>query len=359
MANKPSDSDESKTMDISPPGKGKINISSRPLATPVVDGQAESNDVKQAEQGSEAAEQETPSPSATRKVIQPISIESSDEAAETVEVKDETSNPEVQPEAAQAPEAQKDDIPEVAKEETATESEPETPDSSPESTDSLPTPKSDPNNPISPASDETGAASVDEMAKAAEQKRLDAEKAKEEALRNQKVEELIKSKQYHVPIGHRVKVGRAKKRLLGLLAVVIILAGTYLALDTKLIGNNLKLPFELIKESETTDTTPTAQQPAETQPEAEEEVEVPVINKAQDEERKSELKNLQQELETFYSSNGNYPTMLSELSPAPTEDDITGASGDAYVYTPSADGGTYILTARLSDGTNYTLPSLN
>lgn len=92
--------------------------------------------------------------------------------------------------------------------------------------------------------------------------------------------------------------------------------------------------------------------------------------RGRDTDRKNELKNLQQKLETYFNDNDEYPATLNDLNPAPTADETTGPRQDAYTYTPSAVGGVanqaYTLTATLEnendkDAVNgvYTLNSTN
>lgn len=185
MADKPSD-DDSKVMDVSKPGKGKIVVNSRPLASPVVSETAPSGDVVE-KPADEVAEEAAPAaPSAQKKVIQPIHVDASPEEA---------------------------DEPEGAVKEPATP------------TDSLPTPRADNDNPIAPeepGTDSSDAAGVDELAKAAEAKRLASQKAKEEAEKQQQLDEMIANKKYFVPIGHGGKKGG--KGILLTVVVVILLA---------------------------------------------------------------------------------------------------------------------------------------
>jgi type II secretion system protein G len=46
--------------------------------------------------------------------------------------------------------------------------------------------------------------------------------------------------------------------------------------------------------------------------------------RGRDTDRKNELKNLQQKLETYFNDNDEYPAALSNLDPAPTTDETTG-----------------------------------
>ncbi len=376
-----SDGKGDKVMDVSRPGKGKIIINSRPLAAPLVSDKAESGDVlSQPEAGTETAP--ILAPSAAKKVIQPINVQSDSDEESKVEVKPTTTE-EASPEPEAEP-APSDTAPIVSEEpdvseegESSEEAEPVSDepaiDDKPASSDSLPTPQADdsPIAPAAPATDQSGAASVDELAKAAEQKRLASEKTKEEAERDQKVQELIKSKQYFVPIKHSGPSGKKMPLILLLVTLLLVIAG-YLAMDIGIFGKGMKLPYEFFKEddreaqdsSTSVVTNPTTQS---TSNEPEEKQEEPATqtdpgattpeDRAADDEIKNELKNLQQKLETYFNDNNAYPAALAELVPAPTADETQDDSGQAYTYT--SDNETYVLSAKLSDGTTYTLNSVN
>lgn len=341
--------DDSKVMDVSKPGKGKIVTTSRPVVVPVVDKSAASNDIS-VSTGMPDAEQPALAPSASRKVIQPI--ESPSEPAEKPSATAETV--EAVPEEAAEPE----------------------PATASESTDSLPAPKPDeasPAAPEAPATDVSGAASVDEMAKAAEAKRLAAEQAKAEAQQDQKVEELTASKTYFVPIKGAGKNG-SKRPVIALLAVVLI-AAVYLLLDAGALGGNVKLPYEFFKDQEPARATDSSQEagggtsadgasatsPSEKPPETTD-GDAPVSDitpedRALNEEAKQELMNLQVKLETYFNDNGVYPQSLTDLEPMPTADELQDAGGQSYAYI--TDGDTYVLSATLSDGSEYELQSVN
>lgn len=93
--------------------------------------------------------------------------------------------------------------------------------------------------------------------------------------------------------------------------------------------------------------------------------------RGRDSDRKNELKNLQQKLETHFNDNDAYPATLAGLTPAPTTDETTGPRGDLYNYVLGAGGLSYTLSATLenagdkdtSDGTgpaaDYVLNSVN
>jgi type II secretion system protein G len=79
--------------------------------------------------------------------------------------------------------------------------------------------------------------------------------------------------------------------------------------------------------------------------------------RGRDSDRKNELKNLQQKLETHFGDNDQYPTALAGLTPAPTADETAGPRNDAYTYTPAPAGcdnaatncDTYTLDANLEN----------
>jgi hypothetical protein len=69
------------------------------------------------------------------------------------------------------------------------------------------------------------------------------EKKKQEELNN-----LIAEKKYFVPIG-QVAHRRNQRAVLVVVALLVILAGVYLAIDAGLVNLNVNLPFDLIKNS--------------------------------------------------------------------------------------------------------------
>lgn len=346
MANKPSD--ESKVMDVSKPGKGKITINSRPIVAPVVSDTASDGDIAPTPEltpASTEAKEELKAPSAARKVIQPINIE-----------EDGTVSQEDVPDEAVDQAGAETESPEVKSDSAET---------SPESTDSIPTPKSDEDNPIAPedpTSENSGAASVDEMAKAAEAKRLSAEKSKEEAERDQKAQELVKSKQYFVPISH---ASHSSKKTLRNTAITLLLLAAlgvagYFAYTAGLFGNTADNSSGTSPSTNTSvDESSDKDDEEDAEAQAEESTEDTAVSlaplaKGNDEDRKNELKNLQQKLETYFNDNDQYPATLSELGV--DTDEITGPTGDAYTYTPAAvdgvDNMSYTLSAQLEDSSD-------
>lgn len=89
--------------------------------------------------------------------------------------------------------------------------------------------------------------------------------------------------------------------------------------------------------------------------------------RGRDADRKNELKNLQQRLESHFNDNDAYPATLAGLDPAPTTDETTGPRSDAYTYASVAPNQTYTLTADLENDDdrdadasgNYVLTSVN
>jgi type II secretion system protein G len=70
--------------------------------------------------------------------------------------------------------------------------------------------------------------------------------------------------------------------------------------------------------------------------------------RGRDSDRKNELKNLQQRLESHFNDNDEYPAALADLDPAPTADETTGPRTDTYTYT-TPDQQSYTLTADLEN----------
>jgi type II secretion system protein G len=88
--------------------------------------------------------------------------------------------------------------------------------------------------------------------------------------------------------------------------------------------------------------------------------------RGRDTDRKNELKNLQQKLETYFNDNGGYPlTATWETDLGTSTDETEGPRADGYVYV--SDGDTYTLTADLENDDdpdadasgNYVLNSVN
>jgi prepilin-type N-terminal cleavage/methylation domain-containing protein len=92
--------------------------------------------------------------------------------------------------------------------------------------------------------------------------------------------------------------------------------------------------------------------------------------RGRDTDRKTELKNAQQKLETHFNDNGGYPADWTTVITA--ADERTGPRNDAYTYDPSPDGCTgntctsFTISANLEndndpDATsgNYVVSSVN
>jgi prepilin-type N-terminal cleavage/methylation domain-containing protein len=86
--------------------------------------------------------------------------------------------------------------------------------------------------------------------------------------------------------------------------------------------------------------------------------------RGRDTDRKNELKNVQQKLETYYGDNEEYPDTLADAGA--TTDEQSGPKNDAYTYTVAADNQSYTLSADLEndddkDAVNgvYTLSSVS
>lgn len=93
--------------------------------------------------------------------------------------------------------------------------------------------------------------------------------------------------------------------------------------------------------------------------------------RGRDTDRKNELKNVQQKLESYFNDNDSYPATQADLGDADiTADELEGPRDDPYTYT-SPDGQSYTLEAELEnaedkdtlDGTGvdatYQLTSIN
>lgn len=88
--------------------------------------------------------------------------------------------------------------------------------------------------------------------------------------------------------------------------------------------------------------------------------------RGRDTDRKNELKNVQQKLESYFNDNGAYPAdfAAAQADAGVTADETTGPRSDAYTYT--SDTNTYTLSATMenandpdSTGGVYTLNSVN
>lgn len=84
----------------------------------------------------------------------------------------------------------------------------------------------------------------------AEQADLDKKKAagptEEDLKKQEEIEKLITSKKYAVPIGQVAK-RRNKRASVVVLVLILLLAGAYLVVDANIVETEIQLPFELIK----------------------------------------------------------------------------------------------------------------
>lgn len=312
--------DDDKVMDVSKPGSGRIVSTSRPVVAPVSQITVKDTNVSPSVPESEPTEPIAPSQS--HKVIQPLTqTEESTPKADTYD-KEEADKPEA---------------------ETTAET--------------------------SGASD---AAGVDELAKAAESKKLAAKEAEAQVKKDEELQKLIDSKKYAVPIGHDSSATKKKTSLWLTIAALVIalLAAGYLLVDAGVIKADVKLPVEFFKEAAVPPADNSRQTSAdetkdskENESDAEQKAAaiapsetLPATSASQisarDIDRKNEIKNLQAKLETYFNDNGAYPASLAVLKPALTQDQLTGPSNDAYTYTPSANKLTYTLSAVLENKTD-------
>jgi type II secretion system protein G len=86
--------------------------------------------------------------------------------------------------------------------------------------------------------------------------------------------------------------------------------------------------------------------------------------RGRDTDRKNELKNAQQQLESYFNDNGEYPATLDVVVTDP--DGRQGPRNDAYTYTVPVDLQSYELSASLENTDDpdavagvYTLESVN
>lgn len=92
--------------------------------------------------------------------------------------------------------------------------------------------------------------------------------------------------------------------------------------------------------------------------------------RGRDTDRKNDLKNISQQLETYYNDNNEYPALVADLIPdyleaEPTDPKNTGTYVYTYTVDPT-DAQTYTLTADLENdndsaavGGIYTIESVN
>lgn len=399
--------DDAKVMDVARPGKGKVVGTSRPVVAPVASDTAPAADSNPTVPDTEPAQ--PLAPSATHKVIQPISIDvKPDESAPAdtavqVSTGDKSSGDlpaEAEDKLLEEVSAMTAELPGDNPSEPAAEQLAEQPEANPviETTEGEPAPTGtvpteEPQVEVSttetevvtddkPAEDTeasteeaSDAAGVDALADSVKSKKEEAKKAEEAAKREAELQGLIESKKYFVPIGHEgPKTARHHSSLwvIPVLVLVVLLAGAYLLIDAGVIKSNIKLPYEFFREDTVADSSQktsgsasaeaaksdeeatASSDPGTTTPES----------RANDDERKNELKNLQQALETYFNDNDEYPSSLVLLGL--TNDQLTDPAGKAYSYTPASDKQTYTLSIKLDNSADpdaevgvYTLHSVN
>jgi type II secretion system protein G len=88
--------------------------------------------------------------------------------------------------------------------------------------------------------------------------------------------------------------------------------------------------------------------------------------RGRDTDRKNELKNVQQQLETYFNDNDGYPADQAAVIALVGADAMEGPRADAYNYVPDATLSTYTLSATLENDSDpdatagvYTLNSVN
>lgn len=284
-AGRPKSIDNSKVFDVAKPAKSKPMGTSRPVIT----GQGAA--IKDSIIVEEPKNTEKPAllspPSATRRVIKPISAEDEvkDSLAEKPSItiikdsKPEEETPATAPvvedavKVAPLEEPEKTEVPTAeatSEEEIKTEDEPVNSTLEEESakTKSTQEPeeipkKGDDSAETEPASTEEKApegektedsatsetASIDALAEASEKPKIDKQKSEEEAKKDAELQALIDSKKYFVPLAHE-SVGQknAKAVWVALLVLVLIVVGAYLLVDAKVIKTSIELPYNFFRQ---------------------------------------------------------------------------------------------------------------
>lgn len=213
MANK---SSGKKTMDVSKPGESTPNTSARPIVVshqPMV--QDSTMVTTESKPATEASGTKPITMTHSDKVIQPVG---EDTPAET----DETSEPKPKQPAETIESTEQSETPETSGDEQKTEK---------------------------PESDTSGteAAVVDAVVdQATEDKKKQNQLSDEEKARQAVVQKLVEEKKYFVPVG-QVSHRRNQRVLIVLLALLVLLAAGYLALDAGLVESPVELPIDLIK----------------------------------------------------------------------------------------------------------------
>lgn len=219
-------------MDVSKPGKVPADASARPVIVghkpQVQDPMVTPEEAQNPEATSQ--EQEIASPSASKKVITPLTEEDKPAEAETEpEVTEEPAKP------ADTEEAQADE-PVEEQQETATET-----------TETEATESPEENSP-----DELGESSdtavVDAVAdQVAAGKKIDQGMSEEEKKKQEALEKMVAEKKYFIPIG---KVHHRKSNKMILIVTVLlflVFVGLILAIDAEILDAGFDLPFDVIK----------------------------------------------------------------------------------------------------------------
>lgn len=314
--------DDSKVMDISKPGKGKLVPTSRPVVSPIV------SDDKNV-------------PPISRKVIKPLN----DEIVEGARLTPINSS-----EGSDSPVNNNSEL------ESGEESEANTSIESSAKPDST----------QSPGELTDDAASVNAIAEAVEVKKQAAKKAEEQAKIDAEISKLTESKKYFVPIGHSSGKSASKSLvfIVVLVAIIAVLAGgAYYWITQHSDSGNTKSPSQSASSAQNGQTERSKENNDGVMPESlEPNSRADIMSR--DANRKDELKNLQRKLEAYFNDNNEYPAVLSELSLS--EDELVGPSEDVYIYiTP--DQQSYVLSAELENGEDqdvdenglFTLQSVN
>lgn len=231
------------------------------------------------------------------------------------------------------------------------------------------------------------AATVGAVADQAVKKKNPAKQAQEDIKQQEQIKELIASKKYNLPI----KASQSKRRMRGIaiaIAILLLLAGGYLALDAQIIENDFDLPIEFISDSQPEEELPAAASMPPEQQNTAEETEDPAEKTltADDKEQQEDIETLATALEAYYEVNEHYPTLgqlnldsfreenFADVDKEAFRDPISNdyllsvaPTAKVYAYSASPAGcnneetmcESFELTAILSDETTYSKQSLN
>ena len=237
MAVKKIEEETEKVMDVSAPGKGRILTTSRPVVTPMA-GKDTGKPITEINVAQ--------SPSASHKIIQPLSEDTEPEVkTDTAEPTEEVPQDQPSEEMAETkpPETEPEQKPEEDKpaEETVPQEEKHAED----------TPPPVPEKPLE--ENDSDSAGVNELANSVETKKDAAKKAEEAAKKDAELQKLIDSGKYVVPIGrdssHRATgQKRHEVTLILFILLIAVVAGTYLAVDAGILDIGYEVPYELIKD---------------------------------------------------------------------------------------------------------------